>query len=116
MPIGTWTVRHELKKESSEVSADERSSVYGFSTTTITITDDGTFSERMLVELLDGPALEPREYRGKWHQDADVVRFRRNDSDATQSYIIGEQGLRMTGNVAGHDIVLTRQFDDGKPE
>jgi hypothetical protein len=113
-PKGVWTVRHELKQKSPETG---ESTVVGFSTSTITIKDDGTFQETMAIELFEDPDPDPTEYKGKWKQDADVIRFRRDGEDSTGSYSIDEQGLRMTGNVAGHSIVLTRQLEaDTNPE
>ena len=113
-PKGVWTVRHELKQKSPET---DESTVVGFSTSTITIKDDGTFQENMAIELFEDPDPDPTVYKGKWKQDADVIRFRRDGGDSTDSYSIDEQGLRMTGNVAGHSIVLTRKLDaDTNPE
>lgn len=107
-PTGVWTVRHELKQK--DPGTDE-SNVVGFSTSKITIKDDGTFQEIMAIDLFQDPDPEPTEYKGTWKQDADVIRFRRDGGESTDSYSIDDQGLRMTGNVAGHSIVLTRQLE-----
>ena len=107
-PKGVWSVRHELKQKDPET---DESTVVGFSTSTITIKDDGTFQEIMAIDLFEDPDPDPTEYTGTWKQDADVIRFRRDGGDSTDSYSIDEQGLRMTGNVAGHSIVLTRKLE-----
>ena len=107
-PKGVWTVKHELKQKEPET---DESTVVGFSTSTITLKDDGTFQETMAIDLFEESNPDPTEYKGTWKQDADVIRFRRDGADSTDSYSIDEQGLRMTGNVAGHSIVLTRKLE-----
>ena len=107
-PLGVWTVRHELKqKDSDSVDTDV---VVGFSTSTIVIANDGTFAERLQVDFFKAPDPKPTDYKGVWKQDGNVIRFKRDEGESTESYVIDQQGLRMTGNVAGHDIVLTRRL------
>ena len=109
-PLGVWTVRHELKQKDSE--SEDKEVVVGFSTSTITIANNGTFAERLQIDLLKDPDPEPSDYKGIWKQDGDVIRFKRDEGESTDSYVIDQQALRMTGNVAGHDFVLTRRLAD----
>jgi hypothetical protein len=106
-PVGVWTVRHELKHKGPQTA---ESSVDGFSASTITMKDNGRFQEILRIHLYLDWDPDPTEYNGTWRQDDDVIRFKRDGGDATESYVIDEQGIRMTGNVAGQSIVMTKDM------
>lgn len=111
-PVGKWTIRHELKGPSGTPDEDK---VVGFSTSTITIKKEGKFDERLEVDLIEEEDLEPTDYQGTWEQNGDVIRMQRDGDMATFSYVIDKEGLRMSGNVAGHDVVLTRSLEKQEP-
>ena len=108
-PVGVWTVRHELKRENPE--SEDNPILVGLSTSILTLAENGTFTERLQVDLFEDAKPEPVNYHGVWQQDGNVIRFKRDGGDSTDSYVIDEQGLRMTGNVAGLEIILTRQLE-----
>ena len=60
-PIGTWTVRHELKHHDPQ-SAE--STLEGFSTSKITIKDNSRFQEIVTIQLLNDWDPPATEYNG----------------------------------------------------